>query len=129
MRKLVEAAIGPETAGILIEPVQGEGGVRVVPNEFLQGLRELCDKHGLLLFFDTLFFGVFFADLGACEAQLTAADCLAATNEATGAALCSWSGYAGGYVEYAEGVYTARGTCALTPPPGSLTFALLLAAE
>jgi acetylornithine/N-succinyldiaminopimelate aminotransferase len=52
--KLVEAAIGPETAGILIEPVQGEGGVRVVPNEFLQGLRELCDKHGLLLFFDEI---------------------------------------------------------------------------
>jgi len=52
--KLVEAAIGTETAGILIEPVQGEGGVRVVPNEFLQGLRELCDKHGLLLFFDEI---------------------------------------------------------------------------
>src|SRR5690606_24698162 len=48
----VEAAIGPETAGILIEPVQGEGGIRVIPVEFLRQLRELCDRHGLLLVFD-----------------------------------------------------------------------------
>ncbi|MGH6815014.1 MAG: aspartate aminotransferase family protein [Hyphomicrobiaceae bacterium] len=48
----VERAIGPETAAIMIEPVQGEGGVRVVPNQCLRGLRELCDKHGLLLIFD-----------------------------------------------------------------------------
>jgi acetylornithine/N-succinyldiaminopimelate aminotransferase len=48
----VEAAIGPETAAIMIEPIQGEGGVRVVPPQCLKGLRELCDKHGLLLIFD-----------------------------------------------------------------------------
>lgn len=48
----VEKAITPETAAIMIEPVQMEGGVRVVPNEFLQGLRKLCDKHGLLLILD-----------------------------------------------------------------------------
>lgn len=48
----VEAAIGPETAAILIEPVQGEGGVNVASNEFLQGLRALCDEHGLLLVLD-----------------------------------------------------------------------------
>ncbi|MFO7297460.1 MAG: aspartate aminotransferase family protein [Pseudomonadota bacterium] len=48
----VEAAIGPETAGIMIEPVQGEGGIRVVPPEDLRRLRELCDKHGLLLVLD-----------------------------------------------------------------------------
>ncbi len=48
----LEQAIGPETAAILIEPVQGEGGVRVVPPQCLRGLRELCDKHGLLLIFD-----------------------------------------------------------------------------
>ena len=48
----VEKTIGPETAGIMIEPVQGEGGVRVVPVEFLKGLRALCDKHGLLLVLD-----------------------------------------------------------------------------
>ncbi len=48
----VEAAIGPETAGILLEPVQGEGGVRVFPPRFLRQLRELCDQNGLLLLFD-----------------------------------------------------------------------------
>lgn len=48
----VEAAIGPETAGILIEPVQGEGGIRPFPAEFLRGLRALCVKHGLVLVYD-----------------------------------------------------------------------------
>jgi acetylornithine/N-succinyldiaminopimelate aminotransferase len=48
----LEAAIGPETAGILIEPVQGEGGIRPVPTQCLRGLRELCDRHGILLLFD-----------------------------------------------------------------------------
>src|SRR5947199_1757242 len=44
--------IGPETAVILIEPIMGEGGVRVVEPEFLRALRRLCDEHGLLLIFD-----------------------------------------------------------------------------
>ncbi len=48
----VKRAIGPETAAILIEPIMGEGGVRVVPPEFLRALRALCDQHGLLLIFD-----------------------------------------------------------------------------
>lgn len=48
----VEQAIGPETAAVMIEPVQGEGGINVAPPEFLQALRALCDKHGLLLIFD-----------------------------------------------------------------------------
>jgi acetylornithine/N-succinyldiaminopimelate aminotransferase len=48
----VKKAIGPETAAILIEPIQGEGGVRVPENHFLRSLRELADKHGLLLIFD-----------------------------------------------------------------------------
>src|SRR6201991_1568975 len=48
----VKKAIGPETAGILIEPVQGEGGVRSAPLSFYKALRELCDQHGLLLSFD-----------------------------------------------------------------------------
>jgi acetylornithine/N-succinyldiaminopimelate aminotransferase len=48
----VEAAIGPETAGIMVEPVQGEGGIRVVPVQDLRRLRELCDAHGLLLILD-----------------------------------------------------------------------------
>jgi acetylornithine/N-succinyldiaminopimelate aminotransferase len=45
-------AIGPETGAILIEPIMGEGGVRVVPHTFLRSLRQLCDQHGLLLIFD-----------------------------------------------------------------------------
>jgi len=45
-------AVGPETAAILIEPIMGEGGVRVVEPSFLRALRELCDLHGLLLVFD-----------------------------------------------------------------------------
>src|SRR5436190_16343178 len=41
-------AIGPQTAAILTEPIMGEGGVRVVPPEFLRALRRLCDDNGLL---------------------------------------------------------------------------------
>ncbi|GIW99765.1 MAG: acetylornithine aminotransferase [Pirellulaceae bacterium] len=48
----VERSIDDTTAGILIEPVQGEGGVRVPPEGFLAGLRQLADQHGLLLIFD-----------------------------------------------------------------------------
>ena len=52
--KATEAAIGPETAGILVEPIQGEGGVRVPAPDFLKDLRALCDKHGILLVFDEI---------------------------------------------------------------------------
>src|SRR5215470_16792772 len=45
-------AIGPNTAAIMVEPVQGEGGVRVGSNQFLKGLRELCDDNELLLVLD-----------------------------------------------------------------------------
>jgi acetylornithine/N-succinyldiaminopimelate aminotransferase len=48
----VKKAIGPHTAGILIEPVQGEGGVRSAPHAFYRALRQLCDEKGLLLAFD-----------------------------------------------------------------------------
>jgi len=48
----VRKAVGPHTAGILIEPVQGEGGVRAAPPAFFKALRQLCDDHGLLLIFD-----------------------------------------------------------------------------
>ena len=54
----IDRAITPETAAILIEPVQGEGGVRPIPAHCLRGLRELCDKHGLLLIFDEVQCGV-----------------------------------------------------------------------
>ena len=56
--KALEAAIGPQTAALLIEPIQGEGGIRPVPHEFLRGLRRLCDEHGLLLIFDEIQTGV-----------------------------------------------------------------------
>src|ERR1700728_4849485 len=48
----VKRAIGDETAGIMIEPLMGEGGVRVVEPSFLRALRELCDQHSLMLIFD-----------------------------------------------------------------------------
>ena len=48
----LRAAITEETAAILVEPVQGEGGVRAIPDVCLRGLRELCDEHGLLLIYD-----------------------------------------------------------------------------
>ena len=47
-----------EVAGILIEPIQGEGGYLVPPDGFLQGLRELCDRHGILLIFDEVQSGI-----------------------------------------------------------------------
>jgi acetylornithine/N-succinyldiaminopimelate aminotransferase len=47
-------AIGPATAAILIEPIMGEGGVRVVPHTFLRALRQICDERGLLLIFDEI---------------------------------------------------------------------------
>ncbi|MGB7655382.1 MAG: aspartate aminotransferase family protein [Novosphingobium sp.] len=47
-----KAAIGPHTAGFLVEPVQGEGGIRPASQEFMQGLRDLADEHDLLLALD-----------------------------------------------------------------------------
>lgn len=54
----VKDAITEETAGILIEPVQGEGGIRPVTKEFMQELRQLCDEYGLLLILDEVQSGV-----------------------------------------------------------------------
>ena len=54
----LKAAIGPETAALMIEPIQGEGGIRLVDNAFLKELRALCDRHGLLLIFDEIQTGV-----------------------------------------------------------------------
>jgi len=54
----LKKAIGPQTGAILIEPIQGEGGIRPVPPQCLKGLRQLCDEHGLLLVFDEVQTGV-----------------------------------------------------------------------
>ena len=54
----LKAAIGQETAALMIEPIQGEGGLRSVPARMLRQLRELCDEHGLLLIFDEIQTGV-----------------------------------------------------------------------
>lgn len=48
----VKAKIDDETAAVMLEPIQGEGGVRIPSKEFLEGLRKLCDERGVLLMFD-----------------------------------------------------------------------------
>lgn len=55
---LKQAAAAPDVAAILIEPIQGEGGIRKVPPQCLRGLRELCDKHGILLIYDEVQTGI-----------------------------------------------------------------------
>lgn len=53
-----EAAVGEQTAAVIVEPVQGEGGVCVPPADYLPGLRALCDRHGALLIADEIQTGV-----------------------------------------------------------------------
>lgn len=48
----LDSAVGDKTAAVLVEPVQGEGGVRAMPDQCLVGLRELCDERGALLIYD-----------------------------------------------------------------------------
>lgn len=54
----LRAAITDKTAGILVEPVQGEGGIRPLPDACLKGLRDLCDEHGILMMLDEVQCGV-----------------------------------------------------------------------
>lgn len=54
----LEAAVNETTAAILVEPVQGEGGIIPIPDQCLKGLRDLCDQHGILLIFDEIQCGV-----------------------------------------------------------------------
>lgn len=53
-----KAAIGPNTAAFMVEPIQGEGGIKPAPEGFLEGLRALCDEHDLLLVLDEVQCGV-----------------------------------------------------------------------
>ena len=50
----LEASIGPTTAAVILEPVQGEGGARAIPEVCLTGLRKLCREHGVLLIYDEI---------------------------------------------------------------------------
>jgi len=52
--KALEAVIGPATAALMIEPIQGEGGLKPMPSEFLRALRRLCDEKGMLLILDEI---------------------------------------------------------------------------
>src|SRR6202041_93351 len=54
----MRAAVTPETAGIIVEPVQGEGGVRAPSTDYLKGLRAICDEYGLLLIYDEFLCGM-----------------------------------------------------------------------
>ncbi len=50
----LRAAVGPDTAAVLVEPIQGEGGVHVLSDELLRAAREVCDEHGASLVFDEI---------------------------------------------------------------------------
>ena len=54
----LKAVVGPQTAAIAIEPIQGEGGIREIPADFLRAVRKLCDDNGILLIFDEVQTGV-----------------------------------------------------------------------
>ncbi len=54
----VRAAVGPRTAAILVEPLQGEGGVNVAADGYLRALRDICDEHNLLLMLDEVQTGI-----------------------------------------------------------------------
>jgi acetylornithine/N-succinyldiaminopimelate aminotransferase len=53
----LEAAVDPETAGIIMEPIQGEGGINFYPTGFASRVRQLCDEHGMTLIFDEVWTG------------------------------------------------------------------------
>ncbi len=55
---LTQAATSPTVGAIMVEPVQGEGGIRPLPDACLKGLRDLCDEHGLLMILDEVQCGV-----------------------------------------------------------------------
>ncbi len=54
----IEAAIDQKTAAVIVEPIQGEGGIRPLPDKYLKGIRALCDRHDILLILDEVQCGV-----------------------------------------------------------------------
>ena len=58
VHEALQSAVSEKTAAVMIEPIQGEGGIRQVPDQCLKGLRDFCDKHGILLILDEVQCGV-----------------------------------------------------------------------
>ena len=58
VHEALQSAVSKKTAAVMIEPIQGEGGIRQVPDQCLKGLRDFCDKHGILLILDEVQCGV-----------------------------------------------------------------------
>lgn len=87
----LKAAIDDETAAILIEPIQGEGGIRSVPYQCLRGLRELCDANGILLIYDEVQTGI------GRTGKLFAHEWAGANGEAAPDILASAKGLGGGF--------------------------------
>ncbi len=54
----LEAAVTPQTCAVMLEPIQGEGGINIPSQEYMQGVRELCDRHQLLLILDEVQVGM-----------------------------------------------------------------------
>ena len=87
----LHAAVDEETAAILIEPIQGEGGIRQVPYQCLRGLRELCDAKGILLIYDEVQTGI------GRTGKLFAHEWAGANGEAAPDLLASAKGLGGGF--------------------------------
>ena len=87
----LNAAVDEETAAILIEPIQGEGGIRQVPYQCLRGLRELCDAKGILLIYDEVQTGI------GRTGKLFAHEWAGANGEAAPDLLASAKGLGGGF--------------------------------
>lgn len=87
----LKAAIDEETAAILVEPIQGEGGIRPVPYQCLRGLRELCDANGILLIYDEVQTGI------GRTGKLYAHEWAGANGEAAPDILASAKGLGGGF--------------------------------
>ena len=58
VHEALQSVASEKTAAVMIEPIQGEGGIRQVPDQCLKGLRDFCDKHGILLILDEVQCGV-----------------------------------------------------------------------
>lgn len=104
-------------------------------NRLVRWMR-FMSKLSLLLFLDTLFFGIFFANAGTCETYESEDDCLATINTASGLPTCQWDGTNGITAlddtsvdpqQDSTSYYTLVRSCTLRSPPGTLTFTLVLA--